>query len=341
MIIFFCGKKKYHAPPFRAGKYWGFSAILLFFAHLPAAAFLFGGISDKKAEAMLSGMNANFEKGDCQAVSEISQSLFGEKPSSAIREQAYSYLGRCYEAQGLPDKAITVYKLAHGLYPENDSFSLRLASIYLKTGFYEAAIPLFEKVLKGRPGDIETNSGLARCYASLGFISKAKIYYSMAAILGDFGDPALLKEYAEQMLRKRDWEEAELITGYALKLSPSDAGLHEALARVAAGRGDYKSAAKYMREAVKLNPSAAGFALELALIEFLGGNSEAALKAIPSGEEHRALALVIRGMVLQKNGQRVRAMEYLREAAGSGRPFISPFAEALMRSVWPPVTGAR
>jgi tetratricopeptide (TPR) repeat protein len=299
-----------------------------------ASALLFGGISDKKAEAMLTGMNANFEKGDCAAVSEIYQALFSEKPSSAIREKAYAYLGRCYEAQGLPDKAMTIYKLANGLYPESDFFSSRLASIYLKTGFYSAAIPLFEKVLKGRSDDIEANAGMARCYASLGFLSKAKIYYSISAILGNFGDPALLKEYAAQMLRKRDWEEAALILDYALKLAPSDADLYEALARVAAGMGDYKKAAKHMRTAVKLKPGAEEFSLELALMELLGGNCEAALAALPAtGTEHAALSLVIRGMALQKKGQRARAMEYFKEASSSNRPFIAPFAAALMNSV--------
>lgn len=310
-----------------------FAVLFLFFVPLDASAFLFGGISDKRAEDMLSGMSANFERGDCQAVSEISESLFKEKPSSHIRERAYSYLGRCYESQGLPDKAITVYKLANGLYPENDFFSARLASIYLKTGFYATAVPLFEKVLKGRSDDIAANAGLARCYAAQGFLSKAKLYYSMAVILGDFGDPALLKEYAAQMLRKRDWEEAALITGYALKLSPGDADLYEISARIAAGRGDYKKAAGQMRAALKLAPSDAGFALELALLELLAGDCEAALGAIPAvGTEHGALALVIRGMALHKKGEHVRALEYFKEAAAAGgHPFISTFAGALAR----------
>jgi len=309
----------------------GFLLLLLVPAN--AAAFLFGGISDKKAEGMLNGMSANFEKGDCQAVSEISASLFKEKPSSAIREKAYSYMGRCYEAQGLPDKAITVYKLAYGLYPESDFFAGRLASIYMKTGFYATAVPLFEKALRGRSDDPEANAGLARCYASLGFLSKAKPYYSMAAILSDFGDLDLLKEYAAQMLRKRDWEEADLIADYAVKLAPGDAGPREVKARVAAGRGDYKRAAAQMRAAVKLSPSDAELSIELALMELLGGNSEAALADIPvTGTEHGGLASLVRGMALHKKGERARALEYFKEAAGSSRPFIAAFAAALIKN---------
>ena len=305
---------------------------LALLAPVSAAAFLFGGISDKKAEDMLGKMSVNFEKGDCQAVAEISGDLFREKPSSAIREKAYSHLGRCYESQGMYDRAITVYKLAHGLYPENDLFSGRLAAIYLKAGFYDIAIPLFEKVLKGRSDDIEANAGLARCYASMGFLSKAKSYYSRAAILGNFSDLGLLKEYAAQMLKIRDWEEAGLIAGYGVKLVPSEAYFYEVMARIAAGRGDYKASAGHIRSAIKRKPADADLSLELALIEFLAGDYEAALGAIPAtGTRHGALSLVIRGMALHKKGERATALGYFKEAAASGAPFISAFAAALVK----------
>jgi len=300
---------------------------------LNASAFLFGGISDKKSEEMLLGMEANFNKGDCRAVDGISEELFREKPSSAIREKAYSYMGRCYESQQLPDKAIAVYKLAYGLYPESDLFSARLAAIYLKTGFYALAAPLFEQSLKVRSDDIEANTGLARCYAAMGFLSKAKVYYSKAAILGGFGDLAFLKEYTAQMLRKRDWEEAELIARYSLKLAPGDAAPHEALARAAAGRGDYKTAAAHMRDAVKLDPAGYTLALELALTEFLAGNYDAALAAssMPKGEND-ALAFVVRGMILKKKGDSAGALEYFEKASKApGRPFIAAFAAALIK----------
>ncbi len=304
---------------------------LLLLYPLNASAFLFGGVSDKKAEDMLGVMSLNFENGDCRAVAAISQDLFREKPSSAIREKAYSYLGRCYETQGNYDKAITVYKLAHGLYPENDLFSGRLASIYLKTGFYDIAVPLFEKVLKRRSDDIEANAGLARCYASRGFLSKAKVYYSRAAILGNFSDLGLLKEYASQMLRIRDWEEAGLIAGYGIKLAPGEADFYEVMARIAAGRGDYKASAGHMRSAIMRAPARSDLALELALIELLAGDYEAALGAIPvTGTRHRAMSLLIRGMVLHKKGERVRALEYFKEASDNGDSFISAFAASLL-----------
>ena len=308
------------------------AVLLLLLAPLNASAFLFGGISDKKAEAMLGSMSSNFEKSDCQAVVEISQGLFNEKPPSAIRERAYSYLGRCYETQGSYDKAITVYKLARGLYPENGLFPRRLAAIYSRTGFYDLAVPLFEKVLEARSDDIEANSGLARCYALLGSLSKAKLYYSRAAILGDFSDLGLLKEYAAQMLRKRDWEEAALIADYGVKLAPGEAGFYEVRARASAGRGDYKAAAGHMRSAIKLEPSGVDLAMELALIELLDGNPEAALAAVPAEVPgHSALSLVIRGMALHKKGEGARALDYFKKAAGSGEPFIASFAAALMK----------
>ena len=305
----------------------------LIFASIPlnAAAFLFGGTSDKKAVDLIGVMAAGFAAGDCPAVVEISGELLGEKPPPEIKEKAYSYLGRCYESQGLADKAITMYKLAHGLYPENRFFPARLAAIYLRSGFYDLAVPLFEEALRDRPDDIQANAGLARSYASMGFLSKAKTYYSRAVILGEFGNLTLMKEYIGWMLKKRDWEETELIAGYAGKLAPEDAQLSEALARVAAGRGDHKQAALKMREAVSLAPSDTALALELALTEFLAGDYDAALASVPVRErESNALALVIRGMALRKKGDMPGSLECFRKASDiGGRSFVAAFAAAL------------
>ena len=311
------------------------AALLLLGDPSGARAFLFGKISDKEAAEMLDRMEDAFGRGDCSAVAALSENLFNEKPSSVIRKKAYYYLGRCYEAQGATDKAVTIYQLAYGLYPENRFFSARLSAIYLRSGFYDEAIPLFERALRDRSDDISANAGLGRCYASLGFLSKAKVYYSRAVVLGEFKDMALLKEYSSWMLRKRDWEEAELILGYAAELDPGDAHIWESLGRSAAGRGDYGEAAVHLREAVKLAPSDRVLALELALTELLDGSYEAALAAVPSAQgEKSVLALVVRGMALYKKGDKTGALECFRGASLlKKRSFAAEFSAALARGL--------
>lgn len=297
----------------------------------PASAFLFKGTSDRQAAETLESMAGSYSKGDCAEVIRLADVLFGENPPSAYRQKAYAYLGRCYETQGLTDKAVTLYKLADGLYPADPFFASRLALVYLQSGFYASAVPLFERTLKARSDDIEANAGLARCSAELGFLAKAKIYYSRAVVLGDFKDLSLLKEYAAWMLRKRDWDEADLILDYAVKLAPGDASLRESRGRAAAGRGDYAKAAARMREAVALAPGDRDLVPELALTELLGGNTEAALALVParSGEEG-ALALTVRGLALRKKGDAEGARECFKKASGSkGNPFIAAFTSAL------------
>ena len=307
------------------------SAIMLLAAPSGVSAFLFGKISDKEAAEMLGRMADAFDRGDCSSVAALSEDLFNEKPPSDIREKAYYYLGRCYEVQGATDKAVTIYNLAYGLYPDNKFFSSRLSAIYLHAGFYAEAIPLFKRMLQDRADDIAANAGLGRCYASLGFLSKAKLYYSRAVVLGEFKDMGLLKEYASWMLKKRDWEEAELILNYAVRLDSGDAQLRESLSRAAAGRGDYGEAAGRLREAVNLAPADRSLALALALAELLDGNYEAALAAVPSAKgEKNALALVVRGMALHKKGDRDGAVGCFRKASISGgRSFVAAFAAAL------------
>lgn len=180
---------------------------LLLFSSGPAEAFLFGGAQEERAAAGLARLSSSFRRGDCPAVLELSDSFLREKPSAAMREEAYGYMGPCYESAGSTDKAISLYKLALGLYPENVFFSSRLGLIYNKAGFPENAAPLFLKVLSIRSDDLEATLGLARAYAALGFLSRAKEFYSRAVILQNFLVPAVLEEYALCMLRKRDWPE--------------------------------------------------------------------------------------------------------------------------------------
>ena len=179
--------------------------LLLLSAPRPCPAFLFGRDSEKKALAAADSMRAAFEDGNCAAVQESYTVLLNEKPSRALRETAYGYLGRCYEAEGLPDKAIGLYKLALELFPDNILFASRLGQIYNKTGFFESAEPLFLKVLALKNDDTDANLGLARAYAGLGFLAKAADFYSITVALQDFGDPLVMREYSTCMLNKRAW----------------------------------------------------------------------------------------------------------------------------------------
>lgn len=297
----------------------------------PAEAFFFGALSDKRAEAMLTGMRSDFDRGDCSSVLDISDSFLGEKPPAGLREEAYGYIGRCYERQGLADKAISLYKLGLGLYPGNSLFALRLALIYNRAGFSADAVPLFLKVLDRRSDDVEANLGLARAYAALGFYSKAKVFYSRAVALQDFGDTAVLKEYAFCMLKKRDWDEALFIAGKGAQAEPGSPDWKLAEARVMAGRGDYRRAVAAMDAAIRTAPSRR-LRLERALYLLLSGAKRQAVEAADAElalDGTDALASLVKGMALYSLGEKAAAAKWF-SAARAGEPFTAAMAGSFL-----------
>ncbi len=315
------------------------AALLL--AAAPAAAGLFGRGAEERSAAALADMRASYAAGDCVRVLSASDLFFSEKPSAGLREEAYGYMGRCYEREGLPDKAISLYKLAIGLYPDDGLFAFRLASIYNASGFHENAVPLFRKVLAGKPDDIGAGLGLARAYAALGFYGRAKNYYSRVVVLQDFSDAAVLKEYAACMLKKRDWGEALFIAGKGSEAAPASSYWKLAEARVAAGKGDYYKAIAASEAAIKLEPSRR-LRLERALYLLLAGLPRRAMEAADAelaAAPGDPLASEVKGMALRLLGRPAEAEPYFR-AALKGGPFTAGIAGAFLAPKAAPKEGA-
>lgn len=305
--------------------------LLLLSLAAPAGAFFFGWTSDKKAAAMLDEMRTSFDRGDCAGVERGSLGFLAEKPPAGLREEAYGYMGRCYERSGSADKAISIYKLALGLYPENIFFASRLAFIYNQAGFSANAVPLFLKVLELRSDNVAANLGLARAYAAQGFYAKAKVFYSRAVALQDFSDDATLREYAACMLKKRDWPEALFISGRGAQAAPAAAYWPRIKARVMAGQGEYYKALPLMESAIRLEPSRR-LRLERALYLLLAGLPGRAIEAADAElavDKSDALAAVVKGMGLYLQGRKAEAKEYFTTARGGG-PFTASLAASFL-----------
>ena len=311
--------------------------LLLCLTAFPAegSCFFFSRGPDKTPE-IFEAMRVDFENESCASVLDKADAFLKEGPSAEIKETAYQYMGRCYEREGLTDKAISLYKLASGLYPENCFFAARLAGIYLDTGFYENAVTLFTKILAVRSDDLEANLGLARAYSRLGFLSTAKTHYSIAVALTDFGDQALLAEYASVMIKKRDWPEAVMLAEKGRASGPTNAFWPQILARVQAGKGDYKKAWAYMNSALKLSPESRPLALERALYLLLSGNTEAAIAEADialARVSKDPLAGLIKAMALFKEGKNEQARGFFELAAREGEPFTAQIAGAFIKTM--------
>jgi len=305
--------------------------VLLLLLPSQCFAFFFGGDSDNRALAGLESLRASFNAGDCAAVQRDYDGFLMENPSRRLREAAYGYLGRCYESGGLTDKAISLYKVAIGLYPDNIFFALRLGQIYNRAGFYDSAAPLFLKALDLKKDEIDANVGLARAYSGMGFLGRARDFYSLAVVLQDFYDPAALRDYSVCLLKKRDWEEALFIAGKGAAAQPGSAYWHLVRARAQAGRGDYYKALPEMEGAILLEPSRQ-LRLERALYLLLGGLPRRAITAAEAELAARPgdpLASVVKGMALYRLGDKAAARPYF-EAARSGGGFTARVAASFL-----------
>jgi tetratricopeptide (TPR) repeat protein len=299
----------------------------------PARAFLLGGSSDKKSAEKLAGLRGAYERGDCEAVIDGFSGFLGEKPPAGLREEAYGYMGRCHQRGGAADKAISVYKLAHGLYPDNIFFTSRLASIYSQAGFNSEAVPLFLNVLDLKSDDVPANLGLARAYAALGFYAKAKIFYSVTVALQDFSDAAVLREYAGCMLKKGDWPEALFIAKKGAVIAPGSAYWPLAEARALAGQGEYYKTFPFMDAALRLEPSRQ-LRLEKALYLLLAGLPKRAIEAADAelaADKADPLAAAVKGMALYLLGMKTEANAYFTAARGGG-PFTAALAGSFLKS---------
>lgn len=303
-------------------------------ASCPARAFLGGGTSEKKPAELLALMRSAFEAGDCAAVQEISGVFLGEAPPRKMREEVYGYLGGCYEAAGLTDKAIALYKTALGLFPDNTRFVAGLAGIYNASGFYESAVPLFLEILALKNADIGANLGLARAYYGLGYLKKAKEFYSKTAALQNYSVPEVMREYAACVLKQRDWAQASVINAKGAESEPAAAFWPLMSARTLAGQGDYTKAVESMDHALRLVPSRSG-RLERGLYLFLGGRPAQALAAAEAelaADSGDLLAAVLKALTLYSMGEQKQAEPYFAAAAAAGGTFTARLAEAFLEA---------
>lgn len=310
-----------------------FSVLFLFSPVAASGAAAAGAALEKKPAELLASMRKAFEAGDCASVQEMSAELLGQSPPRRMREEVFGYLGGCYEAAGLTDRAIALYKEALGLFPDNILFASGLAGIYNKAGFYESAVPLFLQILIFKNDDITANLGLARAYNGLGYLKKAKEYYSKTAALQKYSAPEVMREYSVCLLKQRDWREAGIINAKGAQAEPAAAFWPLMAARSLAGQGDYQKAVENMDAAIRLGPSRQG-RLERGLYLLLGGQAQQALQAADAqlaADGGDALASVLKALALYTIGEKQLAKPYFAAAAAAdGESFTGKLAAAFL-----------
>jgi tetratricopeptide (TPR) repeat protein len=152
--------------------------------------------------------------------------------------------------------------------------TLRYGLDLLATGRYQAALSPLEKARAAMPTNREVGLAYARAMKGTGDLKRAVKEYEK--VLPQFeGDTAVVREYADALLEKRDYEKSALYYGVAYRQGLQDDRLLAGYAGSLSGAGKNREALPYLEELYRRNPTPR-VTLELAkLLHRLGRNSRA------------------------------------------------------------------
>ncbi len=316
-----------------------FSIFHFLFSSVNAGAFwLFSGESKKKYETDIGIIKADYEKSDCAQVIKKVNGFLESKPPSYFKEEAYRYLGSCYEKRNEIDRALDIYGLAYNLYPKNNFFRESLANIYLSAGFFEKSLALFEELIEDENSSYKARAGLAKSYAFLGFYKKARENYSKALEMSGYKDFNLIKEYSRELIRVR---ESEKILAMLEKTSvefKKDAEVQLILARLYLYKQEYKKSLIHINKAQEISPGRRDMALYGIFLNIMVFNYDKALFGInhlTKNNSEDSLALLAKAIVKLKTGNKKESDKYLRSIPNNKASFVSQIALAMQKEGTP------
>lgn len=187
------------------------------------------------------------------------QQAYGELARRAPNNATVQFdLGLIAEQQGRPAEAVERYEAARAIDPRHRPTLLNLGRAYSAAGRAEAAVALYEEVLKdaGPEGDLEFATNLSATYRLSKRLDEAEI--AARRVLARARDnprayqTLALVAYDQGQLRK-----AELLATHAQGLDARDPGPANTLGLVALARGELQAALGHFRRAVALDEKCA------------------------------------------------------------------------------------
>jgi len=196
--------------------------------------------------------------------------LMSERPKDSEIELQ---LAAIYAARRDWDSAIPLYAELVAETPDEPRLNLTYGLGLLAMKKYKAALGPLEKARNAMPSSNEAALGYARALKGNGNMKKAAQEFGRAVATSR--DANLVHEYADLLLEKHDYREAEKSYKKALGLGLRDTRLFIGLAGALRGSGKNKEALPYLEEAYAREPDAR-VAFELATtLQKVGRNKEA------------------------------------------------------------------
>jgi tetratricopeptide (TPR) repeat protein len=157
-------------------------------------------------------------------------------------------------AERNPQKAIDILSSYLDRRPQNVSARLLLGQAYTLTGQAELAKAEFEKVLQNSPSSVSALVALAQIYQHEGRLEDSEAMLARA-VKASSGNPKLRMQWAVVLARLHRFKDAgTAIRGLAPPDSADRIAFYRLKASIAAGLGDFNTAASEMERALALHP---------------------------------------------------------------------------------------
>jgi tetratricopeptide (TPR) repeat protein len=173
-------------------------------------------------------------------------------------------LASIYAARRDWSSALPLYETLLRQSPDDARLNLTYGSGLLSAKRYQAAVMPLAKARKSMPNSIDAGLAYARALKGAGDLKHAAQEFDRVA--DSSADSALLREYADLLLEKRDYRGAEKFYKRAHALGLRDTRLLLGLAGALRGNGKNKEAIPYLEQAYEREPNdRVGFELAVAL----------------------------------------------------------------------------
>lgn len=174
-----------------------------------------------------------------------------------VRALTQYIIAQIYENEGSIDKAISGYKEALRLDPENYTICISLASAYLKKNDIAQAIDYLHLAARINPEAVEAHAVLALLYLLQNKQDLAAQEYELAIKNASRQDPkntTLYKSLGFLYLKQNRLTDAESVFKMLIQLAPSEAEGYFFLAVISERMNNKKATEEYLKKALQVNP---------------------------------------------------------------------------------------
>lgn len=256
-----------------------------------------------------------------EAIEELNRAL----ALQPLRDDAYNWLGRCYEEKRDRDRALAAYQKAISIRPTADHY-LQLGACYLIFSEYEDAIEQFRKVISLQPDNYAGYNNLGSIYYLLGQYPQAVTILQKAVKIRSSADA--YSNMGSALFALAKYNEAVEAFQTAVSLEPRNDVYHRnlgdaylRLSQKDEAASEYRTACDLLRKELDVNSNNAFARARLAVCLAKAGSASEARSEMESALSNRASESTmsyLAAVVLAISGDPSNAIKSLKSALALG-----------------------